>query len=123
MAGARNWTVRQQRNDACLRHRNRFIEKLFAIAHRRVLPIPVTPDDRGEWPAAFWHDEICRHDAAFRTIVSNVVNSRICSWLHTDLFNSERRLSIVIEMANQIGILGTRVCGAEKKNCNERKKQ
>jgi hypothetical protein len=39
---------------------------------------------------------------------------------NTDLFDIERRFLIVVKMAHQIGILGMRVCGAQKKNCNER---
>src|SRR3989442_6123207 len=87
MSRPRDRAVWKEGNYSRWREGDRFVKKLFAIAHRRVLPVPVSPDDCGEWTLAFRHDEIRGHDTAFRTRVSNVVNGGVLAMLDADLFS------------------------------------
>src|SRR2546425_9130856 len=108
MARPRDRAVWKEGNYSRWRDGDRFIKKLFAIAHRRVLPVPVSPDDCGERASAFRHHEVGRNDAAFRAVVSDVGNRRAFTVLDADLFYAQRRFLIVFEMANEVWILGTR---------------
>src|SRR5437762_14164516 len=105
MSGARNWPIDQQRNHTSRRQRNRFIQKLSPISHGRVLPIPVAPNHRRERTSAFRHYEICGHDAAFWTVVSDVIDGCTCTPLHADPLDSKRRFLIVIKVTKEIGTL------------------
>src|SRR6266851_1298943 len=98
MPGARNWPVRQQRYDASLSQHHRFIKKLSAIAHRRVVPIPVSPDHGRERASAFRHDQVRGHDAAFRTAVSDVVNVSVFAMSDANLLYAERRFLIIVKV-------------------------
>src|SRR2546422_2807287 len=97
--------VGQQRNQSTLCERHSFIEELFTVTERGILPAPVSPDYGRERASAFWHDKIRRDDAAFRTIIGDVIDSRVRSLLNTDLFDSERSFLIVIKVADEIAIL------------------
>src|SRR5437868_12412447 len=81
----------------------------------------MSPDHRGEWPSTFRHHEIGRHDPALRTVVSDVVNCRGRAALHANLFEVERRLLIVVEVANEIGILRKCVIKVDRKDANYKK--
>src|ERR1041385_8639892 len=96
--------IRQQRDQSALGQRDSFIKKLFAISHRRVLPAPVSPNNRRERTAAFRHDQIGGDDSALGTIVSDVVNRGGRASLHADSLKVERRVSIVVEVAGGIGL-------------------
>ena len=101
----RDWPIGQKRHHVHLRQRNRFIEKLFTIAHRRVLPIPMAPNHSRERPFSFRHDEISGHDTTFRTGISDVVDNRVLPLLRADLLHFDRCLLIVIKMTKHLGIL------------------
>src|SRR2546426_1385365 len=88
MSRPRDRAVWKEGNYSRWREGDRFIKKLFAIAHRRVLPVPVSPDDGRERTLAFRHDEIRGHDTAFRTVVCDVINSCVRAPLNADLLDS-----------------------------------
>src|ERR1700687_3276207 len=106
MTRTSNWTIGQQRHYAGLSQHDRFIEKLSAVTHRRVFPVPVSPDHGGERTAAFGHHQVRGHRSAFQTVISYVVDISKRAMLHTNLFDIERRMTIVIKVAEEFGILG-----------------
>src|SRR5438067_7333156 len=101
----RHGIIWQERDQSALGQCYGLLKKFFAIAHGRVLPAPVSPNNRRERASALQHDQISRDDSAFGTIVSDVVNSCVRAMLHSDLLEVERRVSIVIEVAGEISFL------------------
>jgi hypothetical protein len=72
VARPRHGPVRQKRDDAGAREHDRLVEELAPALHRRVLPVPVAPEDRGERTLAVRHDEVRGDAPALRARVRQV---------------------------------------------------
>ena len=61
------------------------------------------PDHRGKRTAAFGDDQVRGHHAAFQTVIGDVVNIRASAMRYTDSFKIERRLLVIIKVAEEFG--------------------
>src|SRR5439155_17875380 len=102
---ARNWTIGEQRNDAGVRQRDRFLQKFFTIPKFGVLPIPVPPDDRGKRSLAVGKNKISRHASAFRAGIGDVMNSNATTLLNASFSDLKRRLAVVVKTMSEVSIL------------------
>src|SRR6266550_1331106 len=103
---ARNWTIGEQRNDAGVRQRDRFLQKFFTIPKFGVLPVPVPPNDRGKRSLAVGKNKISRHASAFRAGIGDVMNSNATTLLNASFSDLKRRLAVVVKTMNDVSVLG-----------------
>ena len=79
------------------------------------------PDHRGKRTAAFGDDQVRGHHAAFQTVIGDVVNICVSAMRDTDSFKIERRLLVIIKVAEEFGVLSKRCRRADHQDGDRQK--